>query len=255
MARVLKLLVVTNEIEARFSVRLFESPLIVVRAQRQVAVITDRKWLLLYPDALFGTISTGVFTNAHLTKLVCTPLSKLKQHYGLEECVNCHHINEYVCGKGGTKLLPELKALITQAHDLDNAAQRIASIIMLYQEDVDARPPKPVPAPKKPRIPSSAPAPVRLHSPAPVRLHSPAPVRHTFNRKRDAYLQYLTIFNDILSTTSVPLTVVELAQAADDYPNLCRMAMTSLEALESCIQAGALHYDPNDSTVKLIPGP
>lgn len=229
MISVVKLLPITHEIEARFSVRLYESPLIVVRAQQHVAVLTGHRWLLWYPDELFNLVSTYLFTSPDVVKLVCTPLSKLKQHYGLTECVQCQHINDYVCGKGGTKLLPEMKAMIVRAHTQDNAAQRIASIMMLFQEEVDSRQSKVL----TPRT----------------------TIRKTFDRKRDAYLQYLTIFNDILSTSEVPLTAVQLAQAAEHYPNLCRIAMTPLEALDGCVVAGALQLHPGTATVQLIPPP
>lgn len=247
--RILKLVPVLNAQEAQFSMKLYESPIIVVRANQEVVIITDHKWLLWYSDEVFNHISAAVFMNPHITKLVCTPLSKLKQHYGLSECVNCQHINDYVCARGGNELLPEMKQLIMNAHTIrDHTAQRIASIMMLYQEAVDSAPQEkviqPPPRPPKPKKPPT-------RTPQTKIVGSMARPQMVFNKKRDCYLQYITVFNDILSSDTEPLTAVELARRADSYPNFCRISMTPLEALEVCVQAQALHYDPVSKLVSL----
>lgn len=151
-----------------------------------------------------------------LTKLLNDPsILKLVNKHNIEG-INCQHIYDFLIMKGCIELLLKLKNKIIYS-DLKNRQDKLINTVQLmhkYKRKCNRR------------------------------------NRSTFNKKRDAYLLFLTIFNEILVING-SMQYDELISLAREYPNFSRMEMDPTKALDSLIYMKALIFDDRTSIVSL----
>lgn len=173
-----------------------------------VAVATSADSVSLYSR----DEATQLFENPDILKLVSRPREKLQYYLPGVECRNCRHIGTHIRMVASTELLLRMKDEI-RALPVSFGARRLlllAALMMRY-----------------------------------ISLSKSYNAVYVFNKKRDAYLYYLTVFNDILAAERmIPSDL--LLKRAESYPNYCRLPLSASTALDGLIKTGTLRRDRFD---------
>ncbi len=186
--------------------------------------VTNSGRTIVFPNSIGKDIVIDIFKNPNIMKIVSKPLSSLKTFLKNNTCLNCVHISTYISDNGNQRNIPAMKQEIINQDsesDLKTRAVGVASIIMKYKIQADKEG-------------------------KPVKTHR----KIFFNKKRDCYLLYLSIYNDILSRFG-PMRFIELIRRAHNYPNLCRTNLHPALALEGLIKSGALISDSRTTFVTI----
>lgn len=189
------------------------------------AFAPDAMTVFVYPNKSLWSNITSIFRDTNLTKLISKPLIALKRFLNGANCENCQHISEYINQKAESRIIPDMKQEITDQDTIDSLADRagmVALIMMKYKIKAEK-----------------------------LAIKKPKKVKKSyFNKKRDCYLLYLTVYNDILSRYG-PLKFIDLTRRTRNYPYLCRVRLSPAMALEGLIKVGALSNEVNTTLVSI----
>ena len=142
-----------------------------------------------------------IFQDTKYIKLYCKPEFVVERQFNI---VNGIHIGDY---KNNDRSYHQMKYdIINQGYNPDNMekAHNIALIMMKYKLIVDSQTNESI-----------------------------------FNNKRDCYLLYLTVYNEILAQDG-PTEFMDLINKAKKYKYLCKIALTPVLALQTLIKIKAL---------------
>lgn len=192
------------------------------------ALSPDPSNVFVYPHNLVMSSVLSVLSDPTIIKLVSKPMMAINKFYNVLP-TNIDHLSIYLQDRDGSgRSIPEMKREIVDTSNIEALDQRAAAVALImskYRAEAD----KMVKQSKK---------------------------KSYFNKRRDCYALYLTIYNDILSTNG-PLPFSELVNLASNYPSLCRIERYSEKtispamALNGLIKVGALANDRYTSMVSI----
>src|SRR5690606_24787510 len=136
----------------------------------------------IYPvSSMFPNI-INIFQDENIEKLISKNSQYLKNFLNGNKCNNCRNINDYLSANGNNQGVISIKNEIINIGNIQDLIEKhslIAQTIINYKLKTDELKRKTI---KRPTIKSSG----------------PARNKNFFSPKRQCYLLYLTIFNEIL---------------------------------------------------------
>ena len=215
-----QVIMINTEQEAIFAQKIITDTVVLTYNKDYSAVNVDGKTIFIYPHTIALPHIIRILSNPKITKLISKPDSAVKIFFKLSSCQSCMHISTYVNKKIARKV-PEMNREIMdqyQIKDLSIRAANVTAIMMKYKLETDK-----VTKQRK---------------------------RSFFNMKRECYLLYLSVYNDILITHG-PMKFVDLTTRVINYTDLCQIDLPPSMALNALISVGALINDEKTSMVSI----
>ena len=220
----LHIVTISSNEEAVFAQKFLTRIIAVSFNENYISFSPNDKTAFIYSTKQHRSIITTIFQDPNIIKLISKPLPALKSFLKDIACNNCQHISEYMDKKGDSRSIPEMKREIIEQNEIGDIMERVGSIslvMMKYKTNADM-----------------------------IEKTGKVKKKNLFNKRRDCYLLYLTVFNDILIQNG-PLQFVTLASMAKTYPYLCRTKLNTYMALEGLIKVGALSLDRYTTIVSI----
>ena len=218
-----RIVIVASPTEAEFARKFSVGTVVVAFNKEYTAFAVDAYTTFVYPNKPLWSNIIALIQDQSINKLMVKPSSAVKGFFKIE-CSNCQHISEYMTQKGEQRSIPEMKQEIINQDIIGDLAERAGSVSLMlakYKVLADTAQNQP----KKPK-------------------------KSYFNKRRDCYLLYLTVFNDVLSRYG-PLKFIDLVRRIREYPYLCRAGLNPAMALEGLIKVGALSSEVNTTVISI----
>lgn len=185
--------------------------------------------IFLYSNRDFFDYITSILSNPRLSKLLYRHKNKTNDQLKNVTCKKCTNFESFLRNKVSFKTFNLFKQeinsiLIDRRKNDEKKIIEIIQLVIKYQDFVNKKPKRPFNVPETKKISKKK--------------------KTFYNNKRDLYLLYLTIFNEILSYNG-PLNSDQLLRIINNYPQLGRIKYNPITLLNDIIESGALYRDEN----------
>lgn len=167
--------------------------------------------VFVYDIQLMWNRIINIFTDPSLIKFIPKYIGSLQKIIG-SDYINTYNINDYVMKYGDARQIVKFKNYVMQCGEINNSIERTSLISCAI---------------------------IKSKNNADKFVKNIKQKKNYFNKKRDCYLYYLTLVNEILSTYG-PMYQHMLVDSISKYPNICRTPSNPKRIVENLIKVGAI---------------